>query len=114
MGVPVVSAQGLGALAASAAARTPSRGAHESVPKEAVPEAPEQLKPPLGQPAQPEPIRITESTELRLRVDKETSRIVAQIVDENHEVVRQIPPEEALKIAARTRRLLGLLFDQNA
>lgn len=50
-------------------------------------------------------------TETRLRVDKGSKQIVAQIVNENNEVVKQIPPEELLKIAARFRELRGKLFD---
>ncbi|HOZ49600.1 MAG TPA: flagellar protein FlaG [Candidatus Hydrogenedentes bacterium] len=49
----------------------------------------------------------------RLSVDKPTGRIVAQIVDVNHEIIKQIPPEELLKIAAKLRDLRGVLFDLN-
>jgi len=48
----------------------------------------------------------------RLRIDETSKRIVAQILDENNEVIRQIPPEELLRIAARFRELQGLLFDE--
>ena len=48
----------------------------------------------------------------RLRVDEETERIVAQVLDENNEVIRQIPPEEVLRIAAQFRRFQDLLFDE--
>lgn len=51
-------------------------------------------------------------TETRLRVDAETQRIVAQIVDENGEVIRQLPPEELLELSVRFRRLEGLLFNR--
>lgn len=49
-----------------------------------------------------------------VRIDEATSRWVAQLVDENNEVIRQIPPEELLEIAAKFRRLQGLLFDERA
>ena len=49
----------------------------------------------------------------RLRVDEDSQRIVAQILDENHEVVKQVPPEETLELAARLKRLSGILFDKN-
>lgn len=49
-----------------------------------------------------------------IRIDEATNRWVAQLVDENNEVIRQIPPEELLKIAAKFRRLQGLLFDERA
>lgn len=48
----------------------------------------------------------------RLRVDERTRHIVAQLVDESENVVRQIPPEALLKISAQFQRLEGLLFDQ--
>ncbi|HIJ74258.1 MAG TPA: flagellar protein FlaG [Candidatus Hydrogenedentes bacterium] len=50
----------------------------------------------------------------RLRVDKASKRIIAQILDEHNEVLKQIPPEEVLKVAARIRRLQGLLLDEQA
>ena len=52
------------------------------------------------------------NTELSFSVDKETEKIVIKIVSsETEEVVRQIPAEEVLRIAARVRKLLGLLVD---
>jgi len=59
-----------------------------------------------------DPVVLSNTTSIRLRVDEATNRIIAQVVDENNEVVRQIPPEDALRIAANTRHLLGLLFDK--
>lgn len=50
----------------------------------------------------------------RLRVDKETNQIVAQILDENNEVVRQIPPEALLELSSSFTRLEGLLFNQES
>jgi uncharacterized FlaG/YvyC family protein len=41
-------------------------------------------------------------------------RLIAQIVDANNEVIKEIPPKEVIKIAARFRRLVGLLFDERA
>ena len=51
-------------------------------------------------------------TGTRLRIDEASKRIVAQIVDENNEVIKQIPPEEILKIAARFREISGKMFDR--
>ncbi len=48
----------------------------------------------------------------RLRFDGPTERIVAQILDRKNEVIKQIPPEAMLKLAAEFRRIRGLLFDQ--
>ncbi len=50
----------------------------------------------------------------RLRVDGATDRIVAQILDLKGEVINQVPPEELLKILARTREIHSRLFDQLA
>jgi uncharacterized FlaG/YvyC family protein len=47
-----------------------------------------------------------------LSVDKTSDQVVAQIVDENNEVIKQIPPEEALEVAARFRELQGKFFDR--
>ena len=48
----------------------------------------------------------------RLRVDEESNRVVAQVLDENNEVIRQIPAEALLKLSAKFNRLEGLLFDR--
>ncbi|MFP4501631.1 MAG: flagellar protein FlaG [Candidatus Hydrogenedentota bacterium] len=50
----------------------------------------------------------------RFRVDKATRRIVVQLIDDNNEIIKQVPPQELLDIAARFRRLRGLLFDERA
>jgi len=50
----------------------------------------------------------------RLRVDEQTNRLVIQFLDDNAEVVRQIPPEEMLKVLQRVRDLWGLVFDELA
>ena len=50
----------------------------------------------------------------RLHLDEATQQIVAQILDENNEVVRQIPPEALLELSARFNRLEGLLFDRTS
>ena len=49
----------------------------------------------------------------RLRVDEESKQIVAQILDENNEVVRQIPTEALLELSSKFNRLEGLLFDRD-
>jgi hypothetical protein len=49
---------------------------------------------------------------IRLRLDEATRRVIAQIVNANNEVIKQIPPEEALKFAARFRQVVGLIFDR--
>ena len=52
------------------------------------------------------------NSEIRMDVDDKTGRVVAQIIDrETREVIRQIPLQELLDIAARLNDLVGLLFD---
>lgn len=58
--------------------------------------------------------RIDLDRAIRLHVDEPTGRIVAEILDENNEVVRQIPPEEILQLARFLRELTGILFDRTA
>jgi len=48
---------------------------------------------------------------MRLRIDETSKRIIAQIVDEHNKVIKQVPPEEMLKVMARIRRLQGLFLD---
>ncbi|MCW5895131.1 MAG: flagellar protein FlaG [Bacteroidetes bacterium] len=55
------------------------------------------------------------NTELSFTVDKESEKMVIKIVDcETQEIVRQIPAEDALRLASRIKHLLGLLVDGNA
>ena len=49
---------------------------------------------------------------IRLDIDEGTGRVIAQIIDrDTREVVRQIPSQELLDIAAHLNDLVGLLFD---
>ncbi|MBI4557384.1 MAG: flagellar protein FlaG [Candidatus Hydrogenedentes bacterium] len=50
----------------------------------------------------------------RLRIDDNTRRIVAQILNGDNQVIKQIPPEDLLRIIARIAEIEGLLFDHNA
>ena len=50
----------------------------------------------------------------RIHVDPATERIVVEILNANNEVIRQVPPEEVLRVAARFRQFVGLIFDQQA
>ncbi len=88
-----------GAVEATALAR------HAPEPKE------EQVQQ-AARPVEPAPQPQLSSGIPQFSVDKETRQIVARIVDENNEVIRQIPPEELLKVAARIRKLEGILFDE--
>ena len=68
-------------------------------------------------PEAPEPLvdsSTIQAARPRLRVDKDTSRVIAQIVNESNEVIKQIPPQEALELAARFRKVTALIFDERA
>lgn len=52
---------------------------------------------------------------LKFELDDETDRLVVKVVDrETQEVIRQIPPEEALEVAKKIERLIGLFVDETA
>ena len=68
---------------------------------------------PVKSPAKPaEPAADITAQATRYRVDKDSKRIVTQLIGQNNEVVRQIPPQDQLDISAKMKRLQGLLFDQ--
>ena len=50
----------------------------------------------------------------RFRAGEPPHRLIAQFVDANNEVIKEIPAKEVVKIAASFRRLIGLLFDEKA
>ncbi|HNT35626.1 MAG TPA: flagellar protein FlaG, partial [bacterium] len=46
-------------------------------------------------------------------VDQGSGRFHVKVIDTaTDEVIREIPPEQVLKIAARMKELIGLLFDE--
>lgn len=52
------------------------------------------------------------NTSLSFSVDGDTGKTVIKVMNSTtHEVIRQIPAEEMLRVAARMRDLLGVLFD---
>ncbi|MCL4217018.1 MAG: flagellar protein FlaG [Candidatus Hydrogenedentes bacterium] len=50
---------------------------------------------------------------IRIGVDEPTDRYVFYILDENREVLKQIPPEELLRITSRIQEIRGLIFDES-
>ena len=55
------------------------------------------------------------STKISFDVDEDTGQSVVRVINkETGEVVRQVPPEELLTLAARMRQLSGLIFNQEA
>lgn len=66
-------------------------------------------------PAKAEPaVEFARPSSTRISVDKDSKRIVTQIIGENNEVIRQIPPKDLLDISAQFKKLQGLLFDERA
>jgi flagellar protein FlaG len=94
-------------------ARTPSGGGPASAPKEAAQQAPKSPEPSTAKAREIERLRLTEGTGTRLRIDRESKRIIVQIVNSKDEVIKQIPPEDMLRIASKIRQIQGLLFDEN-
>lgn len=47
----------------------------------------------------------------RIHIDDATNQVITEILNESNEVIRQVPPEDAIRIAARFRQITGLLFD---
>ncbi len=53
--------------------------------------------------------------DLRIEIDKETDTVVIQVISKNDgKVIRQVPPEELLKIAAKIEEMIGVLLDKSA
>ncbi|MBN2311109.1 MAG: flagellar protein FlaG [Candidatus Hydrogenedentes bacterium] len=111
--------EGFAALGPSSVSRTPPEGASKAASKGTERRArasPEPVKDVQAQSSaqQAAPKRPIERSGTRVRIDDATDRLVAQILGSNNEVIKQIPPDEMLKIVANVRRLQGLLFDQEA
>ncbi len=54
------------------------------------------------------------NTKLSFTVDKATNKTVVKVFDaDTQTLIRQIPPEEMLRVAARITELLGVLFDES-
>ncbi len=57
----------------------------------------------------------TLSQNLKFSIDEETGKTVIKVVDtQTQEVIRQIPSEEAIKIAGALGKIQGLLFNDQA
>ncbi|MBI5092490.1 MAG: flagellar protein FlaG [Candidatus Hydrogenedentes bacterium] len=120
MGVRSIAAQDLVSLVAAVDARTPRapQGAPQQAPVQ--PEAKPEAKGPPGEDKiktaakAANVILANQGTGVRLRVDQESSQVIVQLINDKNEVIKQIPPEEMLQIAARMRELEGMLFNKQA
>ncbi|ANQ54352.1 flagellar protein FlaG [Thermosipho sp. 1063] len=53
--------------------------------------------------------------EAEFNIDKDTGMIVVKIKDKDTgEIIRQIPPEVALRLAKNLEELIGVIFDERA
>ena len=53
------------------------------------------------------------STSLSFSIDEATGKTVIRVIDDGtKQVIRQIPSEDVLNVAARITELLGVLFDE--
>jgi len=50
---------------------------------------------------------------LDFRVDEETNRIIVKVIDtETDKVIKEIPPEQLVELAAKIQKMIGLLVDE--
>ena len=53
--------------------------------------------------------------DLHIKVDEQSEKVIIQVISKSTgKVIRQIPPEEMLKIAAKIEEMMGVLFDKSA
>lgn len=51
---------------------------------------------------------------LNYSIDEKTQEIVVKVIEKSSDrVIRQIPPEEALRLRGHIKELLGMIFDEN-
>jgi flagellar protein FlaG len=61
------------------------------------------------------PISAFRNTALSFSVNKELGKTIIRVVDQDtKEVIRQIPPEETLRLLARMAKSVGMLMDKEA
>ena len=61
------------------------------------------------------PISTLKNTALSFSVNKELGKMIIRVIDQDtKEVIRQIPPEETLRLLARMAKNIGMLMDQEA
>ena len=50
---------------------------------------------------------------LDFKVDKDTNRIIIKVIDtKTDKVIKEIPPEQLIELAAKIQEMVGLLFDE--
>jgi len=56
-------------------------------------------------------ITMLSNSYLQFSIHEETEKLVVKVIDENGEVIRQIPPEEMLEMLVRMEESLGAIID---
>lgn len=108
---PVVSMPAREALSAGTARPTAGKEhvPARSEPKEVQPALAEQIAAALDEFASAVNVRLA------FLVDQATGKTVIKVIDqETKETIRQIPPEEMLRLVARMNHLLGVLLNHQA
>ncbi|MBN1850779.1 MAG: flagellar protein FlaG [Deltaproteobacteria bacterium] len=53
--------------------------------------------------------------DLKIQVHQNTGKLIVKVISENDgKVIREIPPEELLDLAAKVEEMMGVLFNENA
>ena len=53
------------------------------------------------------------NSQIRFNIDHDTGQVIVKVINkETHEVIRQIPSEEMVKLASRAEELRGLIFNE--
>lgn len=103
-----------------AAAQTAAAGVQAGTTRGTADATAPEPRPVVASPAPPKADPFSERRAAAMRagtdlyVDEATGQVVAQILNAEREVIKQIPPEEALEIAARFQNFVGLVFDAQA
>ena len=64
--------------------------------------------------AETDPKVVLGGRKVEFSYDQELDQVIVTVKDSEGETIRQVPPEEFLKMAARFREMFGVLFDKTA
>jgi uncharacterized FlaG/YvyC family protein len=111
MEIRSVSGQDMVALAQARVQTSGSRAAADTGQSQAAARpSTDTVKPEVRQATEEAP-PIVENTSTRMKLDGASKRVVAQIVNQSNEVIKQIPPQDLLDIAAKFKKLDSVLFN---
>ena len=104
-GLELVHAKALHAIARHSRPPTAAPDKAVAVPRVEADKLKTEKPEPKAEPEQPHQIPLPNADTLRFRVDKDSGKTVAEIVDPAGEVLRQMPTEEALELAKSLEKL---------